>query len=264
MAESNQGQTIAAIERAADVLTLFSEAAQVSLGVTEIAQRLGLSKAVVHRILASFRTRGYVELDDDTRRYHLGPQALSLGLAYLERLDVAHMARGAMEELSRATNETATLSVRLGDRSRVYVDQVTPPRDIKMVVSLGQPFPLHAGGSSKAFLAFLPPEGVDRYLREQPLEALTDLTITDPGALRAELYRVRARGYAVSLGERQVGAGSVAAPIRDRHGAPVAVVSVCGPVERFRDEVEDFAPLLLKATHALSQRMGFRESAPTR
>lgn len=254
---ARHGQTIAAIERAADVLTLFSDPEQASLGVTEIARRLGLSKAVVHRILASFRSRGYIEIDDETRRYQLGPSALTLGLAYLERLDVAHMARGALEELSRATDETATLSLRLGDHSRVYVDQVSPARDIKMVVQLGQPFPLHAGGSGKAFLAFLPPAAVGRYLGAQALEAVTAFTITDEAVLRAELSRVAERGYAVSHGERQVGAGSVAAPIFDRHGEPVAVLSVCGPVERFRDEVDGFAPLLLGTTRALSARMGF-------
>lgn len=255
---ARHGQTIAAIERAADVLTLFSDSRLDSLGVTEIAQRLGLSKAVVHRILASFRSRGYIEIDDATRRYQLGPQALTLGLAYIERLDVAHMARPALEQLSRATAETATLSLRLGDHSRVYVDQVTPARDIKMVVQLGQPFPLHAGGSSKAFLAALPPSELDRYLEHHELTALTPLTVTDADALRTELQQVRAQGYAVSLGERQSGAGSVAAAVRDRHGDPVAVISVCGPVERFEDEVAGFAPLLLEVTTALSGRMGFQ------
>ena len=77
------GQTIAGIERALDALSLFAESETASLGVTEIAQRLGLSKAVVHRILASFRAKGFVELDESTRRYSLGPKILFLGLTYL-------------------------------------------------------------------------------------------------------------------------------------------------------------------------------------
>ena len=160
------GQTIAGIERALDALSLFAESDSPSLGVTEIAQSLGLSKAVVHRILASFRAKGFVELDETTRRYSLGPRILFLGLSYLDRIDIVSVARTAMAELCARTSETATLSLRSGDH-RVYVDQVTPSRDVRMSVALGVPYPLHAGASSKAFLAFLPSRR-DRHLPGRP------------------------------------------------------------------------------------------------
>lgn len=258
MASEPQGQTIVAIERAADVLALFADADEPTLGVTEIANVLGLSKAVVYRILSSFRVKGFVELDEATRRYALGPRALHVGLAYLNRADIRELARPVLERLSRETDETATLSLRTGS-TRVYVDQVTPDRDIKMVVQLGLQVPLHAGGSSKAFLAFLPDDEQEDYLA-RPLEKLTGKTVTSVRALRKELAEIRARGWAMSLGERMDGAGSVAAPILGHDGRPVAVISVCGPVERFRGEVEDVSALLVAATGTLSRQLGWRDS----
>jgi IclR family transcriptional regulator, acetate operon repressor len=250
-------QTITGVERALDVLSLFAGEGVRTLGVTEIAEALGISKAVVHRILSSFRVKGYIEYDEDSRRYRLGSKILTLGLSYLDRLDVQEEARDALRELSRRTGETATLSVRTG-WNRVYVDQVTPPRDIKMVVQLGSSFPLHAGASSKALLAFLPTELQDAYVSRGPLEQLTDLTVVDEQTLRGQLVEIRERGYAVSLGERQAGAGSVAAPIIAHDGTAVAVVSVCGPVERFRDEVDGCAEALLDVTGAVSRTLGYR------
>ena len=173
-------QTIATVERAADVLTLFARADEPTLGVTEIAQALGLSKAAVHRILASLRSRSFVELDEDTRRYSLGPASFELGLSYLARIDVRALAAPELAWLSRETQETATLSVLAGD-GRIYVDQVTPPREIVMSVPLGQRFPLHAGSSSKALLAFLPNSEVEDYLHG-PLRQFTETTRTDPDA----------------------------------------------------------------------------------
>ena len=252
---AGERQTVAAVERAADVLNAFTELDGATAGVTELAQRLGYSKAVVHRILASLRAKGFVDLDETTRRYSLGPAALALGLTYLQQIDVRDAARSVLRELSEQTTETATLSIRRGD-VRMYVDQVTPPREVKMTVQLGHPYPLHAGGSSKAFLAHLPDAEVDRYLSE-PLPALGANTITDPNELRRDLAETRRRGYAASFGERMEGAGSVAAPVFDHENGPVAVISVCGPVERFRDEVADIAPILLKATQELSRRLGW-------
>jgi DNA-binding IclR family transcriptional regulator len=249
-------ETVTAIERAADVLALFADAGS-TLGVTEIAQRLGLSKTVVYRVLASFRAKGFVEFDESTRRYSMGPMVLTLGLAYLDRIDVRALAREAMRRLSDDTSETATLSIRSG-WTRVYIDQVTPPRDIKMVVPLGRPFPLHAGGSSKALLAFLTREEQETYL-EMPLAALTPLTVTDPDELRKQLVTIRQRGYAITMGERQAGAAAVAAPVLGLDGRPVAAMSICGPIERFRTDVGRAAELLLEATHGMSKQLGYSD-----
>ena len=253
------GQTIAGIERALDALALFAETEATSLGVTEIAQSLGLSKAVVHRILASFRAKGFVELDETTRRYSLGPKILFLGLTYLDRVDILSVARVAMSRLSALTEETATLSLRSGD-SRVYVDQVTPNRDVKMSVSLGLPYPLHAGASSKAFLAFLSEDERNAYLGSGSLQKLTGQTQVDAKKLRKELDRIRELGYAQSFGERMEGAGAVAAPVFGRDGEPAGVISVCGPIERFRDEADRAAQLLLEHTRDASARLGYRSA----
>lgn len=226
------------------------------MGVSEIAQRLSLSKAVVHRTLYSLESRSLVEVDKATRRFSLGPGALALGLAYLERFEVIRKsAPEVLRDLSKCTSETATLSIRRGDM-RLYIDQVTPPREVKMTVQLGHEYPLHAGSSSKAFLAHIP-ENEREDVLSKPLKRLTDHTIVDPDQLRKELALIRRQGYSVSLGERQDGAGSVAAPIFEHDGSPVAVISVCGPEKRFRSEIDRFARSLTKVTQRLSRDLGW-------
>lgn len=256
-ADDGGSRTSSGVERALDVLQLFGDPGVVDLGVTEIAERLDLSKAVVHRVLASFRVKGFVVVDAESRRYRLGPRVLDLGLAYLDRLDVHELARGTMRDLCARTGETSTLSVRVGWR-RVYIDQATPARDIKMVVQLGGAYPLHAGASSKAMLASLPDDERQAFFDSQRLDAITDRTITNPDALQQQLTDIRRRGYARSDGERQPGASSVAAPILDRNGGLLAVVSVCGPEERFVGHADDHTASLLAALDSLSSALGYR------
>ena len=259
MSTSTSGRSVATIERAAEVLFLLAKK-QGTIGVTEISKELEISKAVVHRIVTSLCEHDLVSADLVTRRYSLGPGVLRLSAAYLDNLDVHSMALDAMHRLSATTNETATLSVRNGNK-RVFVDQVTPPREVKMTVQLAAAFPLHAGASSKAFLAWLSPEDIDGYLAGSALEALTDATIVSEPELRTELKRIREQGFAVSLGERQAGTCSVAAPVLDQQHRPVAVISVCGPIERFRHEVASSAETLTEATRELSTRLGARPDA---
>lgn len=248
-------RTVSGVERALDVLMFFARADTATLGVSEISRQLGLSKAVVHRILAALRSRQLVDVDQHSRRYRLGPATLALGRAFLERVDIRDLARAPLHRLSRTTNETSTLSIPVNGQ-RIYLDQVTPDREVKMTVQIGQSFPLHAGSSSKALLAFLPAHEISEYLSSAPLPALTDHTVVDASHLSDELRIIRDRGYAVSFGERQAGAGSVAAPVFDHTGRPAAVLSICGPVERIRGRVDEIVSVLLPEVKQLSAQLG--------
>jgi IclR family transcriptional regulator, acetate operon repressor len=241
--------------RVADVLLLFV-GGPASLGVSEIARELGLSKAVVHRILQSLAARQVVELDTATRGYRLGRAAVALGARALRDHDMRSSARPVLRRLRDATGETTTLSELMGD-SRVYLDQFESPQEIKMTVELGMPHALHAGGSGKAILAFLPAD-VREDLLSRPLRRLTGRTVVDPEALRAELDLVRERGYAVSFGERRHGAGSVAAPVFGVDGEAVGSISVCGPVDRFDEAaVAAYVPQVLAAAAEVSRSLGW-------
>ncbi len=249
--------TIKSVLRALDVLSFIGSAETPTVGVTEIANGLGMSKAAVHRVLASLVAKGFAEVDGDRRRYMLGPQLVVLGEVYRDRFDIRTAARPELHALVAATAETATLSIRQGS-NRLYVDQVTPDRDVKMVVQIGRSYPLHAGASSKAFLAFLPEHEIEAYLR-QPLEALTAGTITSPDALLADLRSVRERGYAASSGERDPGARAIAAPVfGGQRSTPLAVISIAGPADRFVPDTDETVALLLSSCERLSQRLGQR------
>lgn len=249
--------TIATVERAVDILLHIADRPGPDFGITELADELSMSKAAVHRVLASLKGRGLIQLDERTRRYSLGVAALRLGLAYLDRIDVRRMGRPALEELSQRTGETATLSVLLGEHQRIYVDQVTPDREVIMSVTMGEPYPLHAGASGRGFLAFLSEETRETYLTEGNLKVLTDRTMVDVDELRRTLEQVRARGFATSSGERKAGAAAVAAPVLSHDGFPVAVVSICGPQERFLAHVDECREELLIASRTLSERFGW-------
>jgi IclR family acetate operon transcriptional repressor len=52
----------------------------------------------------------------------------------------------------------------------------------------------------------------------------------------------------------------VAAPVFGHEGAPLGVISVSGPVERFRAEAQSASQALLAAVHELSRRLGYRDN----
>lgn len=252
MTETTSGTETAA--RVADVLLLFTDGPS-TLGVSHIARELGLSKAVVHRVLRSLAARGLVVVDPGSRRYRLGPSATALGARAFRDSDLRFSAIEHLRGLRDKTGETATLT-QLVPEGRVYLDQVESTHEIKMTVELGRRFPLHAGGTGKCMLAYLPEAAREQAIGHEPA-ALTGDTVTDPEALRAELAEARARGYASSGGERQADAGSVAAPVFGGTGDVIGAISVCGPRYRITDAfVAEVAPLVVEVAARISRRLG--------
>jgi IclR family transcriptional regulator, acetate operon repressor len=246
--------------RVADVLLAYLDGPR-SLGVSAIARELHLSKAVVHRILVTLAQRGLLTPDAGTRGYHLGPAAAALGARALRESDLRAVAMPVLRELQRATGETTTVSG-LVPGGRAYLGQVESQQEIKMTVELGRRFPLHAGSSSSCILAFLPPEEQDAVINGN-LERLTDRTICDPAKLRARLRQIRHAGYARSDGERQQGAGSVAAPVFGVDGTVQGAISVCGPADRVDDAARDrFVPYLTAAAERISRELGWHGGLP--
>lgn len=239
--------------RVADVLLVLGMAS-CPLGVTDIGREVGLSKAVVYRILQSLEHRDLVRFDPRQRAYTLGPAALLLGARALRGRDLRAAALPVLRRLHHATGETTTVSAFTG-AARIYLDQIVSTRELKMMVETGRAFPLHAGSSSKAILAFAADDVRDQVLAS-PLAALTDRTIVDASALRAELDRVRRSHVAVSRGERQHGAGSVASPVFGADGEIVGSISVCGPIQRFdADTLRRYAPLVRLAAEEISDAL---------
>jgi DNA-binding IclR family transcriptional regulator len=253
LTESGAGTEAAA--RVADVLLLFTDG-PATLGVTRIARDLGLSKAVVHRILQSLTARGMTSYEPSSREYRLGPAIAALGARALRESNLRSAALEVLRRLRDETGETATLTSPVPN-GRVYLEQFEGVHEIKMTVELGRRFPLHAGSSGKCMLAFLPAAEQDHML-EGRLDTLTPDTIVDPAALRTELAEIRARGYAVSAGERQRDAASVAAPVFGLSGEVIGAISACGPRYRLTaDFAERIASQVTAAAAQISQRMGW-------
>ena len=117
---------------------------------------------------------------------------------------------------------------------------------------------LYAGSGGKVLLAFGPEELRRRILNKTKLRKMTANTIIDPGDLNKELVRIRAQGYALSAGERNPDAASLAVPIFNHDGKLVAALSLGGPLSRFTPES---CPNLLKtlkdAGDRLSEALGY-------
>jgi DNA-binding IclR family transcriptional regulator len=237
------GTGIQVIARAADILRVLRSAPE-GLSQAEVAERVGLARSTIHRLLNALEDEGLVECGG--RRYRLGPE---IGrMADTARRGQLSSLRPMLEELSQEVNETVDLSVLDGSRA-TFVDQVVAPHRLRAVSAVGESFPLHCSANGKAFLAAMSPPDLARALSGN-LAKLTAHTITEPAALQEELARIRAEGIAYDREEHTEGICAVGTTIRGLTGVAVAV-SVPLPAQRFYGR----EPLLRDALLTWAQRV---------
>ncbi len=245
------------LERTFGILEVFTES-RPEWTTTDIARVQHLPVPTVHRILAALKRLGYVSQHEETRRFRLGVGALSLGERARAVADLRPVAIGPLRRLSDATGETALLTVLTPERDRsVCLERVETPQPLRLSVQPGRQLPMHAGASQKALLAFMPADDIGRIIA-QPLERFCQSTITDPQALRHELKAIRARGWASSYEETNVGVWGIAVPVLSDTDV-VCAVGIAGPsprlsVERVRQDVG----LVHDAAAAIGRPLGLK------
>ncbi len=231
-------------------------------GVTEIADRAGLPKSTVARLLAALVREGAVEQRPDSR-YRLGGRVASLARAVEPTRDLMSIARPRLVELAAATGEAAGLSIPDGDVVH-YVDQVDSRHEVQVRDWTGTRVPMHAVSSGQIFLAAMSDDDLEAFL-SRPLAWFTPQTLDDPTRLRERIARVRADGHAWVSEEFAEGLTSVAAPILGATGAVVAAVHVHGPSYRFPGEdptAVEVTGLVAAAAGAIGATLGTVGGSP--
>lgn len=231
------------------------------LMLRDLAKAAGMSAAKAHRYLVSFQRLQLVVQDAATTRYDLGPAALKLGLASLERLDAVKLARERVARLMEEIGHTLALAV-WGNHGPTIVHWEESPSAVTVNLRLGDVMPLLSSATGRCFAAYAPMEAIAPMLKEEMARAQrqgrTDLPATLP-AVRAVLEEVRQRGVARVMDTLLPGIVGFCAPVFDSDGHMALGMVALGPTGTFDPDWNGAAAAPLVAAAAqLSRDLGHR------
>ncbi len=250
--EAQAADTSGTVARTLAVLTVMAEAGG-SVGVTDVANALGLPMSTSHRLLDLLRGAGFVERDAEQRRYRLGLQFLRVANLVTQNTSFATLCQPALERITGETGETALYCEYLADRHRAaYAAKSDSSHSLRYRITLFEPVPVECGASGLAILAFLPREvraSVCAAPRPSPLtgQRLSSSVLAD------RIETTRRRGFALSNGDKLPESIGIAVPVRLSEERPVGSLTLTIPQSRFvKSKLKAHVALLSEEARLLS------------
>jgi DNA-binding IclR family transcriptional regulator len=233
------------------------------LSLTALSEATGMTPSKCHGYLSSFLRVGLIAQKESGGVYDLGPAALRLGLAALERIDALQEARQAMGQLCDELQETIVLSV-WGNHGPTIVYKQDGPRWSPLSVRVGTVLPV-LSATGMVLLSGSKPEAVEPLIRQELDAAPADdpWKASSVEEIQGLLERVRVKRVVSGRGHIFPGYSGICSPIYDHEGSVCAALMAMGAVPQFdRSEDGANADTLKRAAAGVSERIGWREKDP--
>ena len=245
------------LDRGLELIELLATAEH-GMTISELVAATGLPKSTVHRILATFTNRHYVEKNEETSVYSLGYKFVELASLYLNKIVLKTEAEPIMHTLAQILHATTYLGV-LENNEVMYLQKTEQRNSLRLYTSIGKREPLYCTALGKVLLASLPLKEFEHVAQQLSYEPYTPNSITNYEDLAREVALVRKRGYATDRGERTVDSSCLAVPIYDYTRKVMAAMSVSGHGLLDRCEEVYVYEKMRDAALDLSHHMGYTE-----
>ena len=205
------------------------------IGLAELSKRVGLHNSTTFHLVKTMVSLGYVRQLKDSKRYRIGRPLFALAASALDEIEMMSFATPVLDDLARATGESAHFSVPMGD-AVVVLARTSGPGAFQLSDRVGVVRPAHCTALGKIMLAALQPDQFERFLGRAELKARTPKSITSAEQLRREIAEVRRTGIAIDDGEFDSELRCAALPVRDFSGQVIGAIGISGPVWRLSIE----------------------------
>ncbi|WP_067841383.1 IclR family transcriptional regulator [Amphibacillus sediminis] len=212
-------------------------------GLRELARELDMSHTIVHRLLSTFETRGYLFQNPETQKYELGIKFMELSNVVEENLKLSQWIEPIMKQVAEETGESVVLTL-LDNSEGLFAKIVESNRQVRFAESIGKRSPLYKGASHKVILAFLPEEVQLEIAQQGMLESAEEIVSSD--LFLTKLAEIKRREWAYTSGETIQEVAAISVPLFDYQKQVLGSLSVAGPVYRIEQVNPEQVASILK------------------
>ncbi len=230
------------------------DANHAQMTLSEVAERTGMNRAGARRYLLTLAQLGFIRQDE--RQFRLTAKVMELGYAYLSSVPITTIAQPYLDSIRDTTGESVAVAV-IDGIDVVHIVSANSTRLMSPTLTVGRRFSVVYASAGRVLLSLKPEEERDLILDKVEFAPLTDRSITSRQQLLKELAQVRRQRYALVDQEIEVGARSLAVPVFNKAGQPVAAINVLTSAATISKKqlVNDYLPVLWDAAQEITRSL---------
>lgn len=257
MAKDTQPEAVSSVLKVFTILEALST--QKDIGITELSQRLMMSKSTTYRFLQTMKNLGFVYQEGKTDKYGLTIKLFEVGATALEYNDLISLADREMNKISSETSEALHLGI-IDGTEIVYLHKIDSGYNLRMYSRIGRRNPLYSTAIGKVLLSDLKDENIRELLKDVEFKQHTAKTHKNVDQLLNELTHVRQVHFAQDNEEQEIGIRCLAVPVYNRFGRVIAGLSISLPTVRFEEnDLDSLVARLHVAGKTISENLGFHD-----
>lgn len=255
--DNNPSYFVNSVAKGFEVLRAF-DSNSTEMSLRDLETKTGINKATVRRFALTLVDLGYLRQLPDNK-FKLSPKVLDLGAHYLESLHLPDLALPVLEYIASKVKESTNMAI-LDGPEVVYVLRVNAAeRIIGANLRVGSRLPFYATSLGKSLVAWLPEMERKKIWDSAKIEAFTEKTITTYEEFEAHLATCRSLGYSEGNDELEVGLRSIAMPVFNRKGEPIAAINISTNMMRSSEKqiAENYLPALIDGINKINLQTGY-------
>nr|WP_307774429.1 IclR family transcriptional regulator [uncultured Cetobacterium sp.] len=252
-----EGKTIQSIQRAIDIMNCFNEDIH-ELSLKEISEKVSLSKSTVHGIVSTLLKNSYLEQDEATSNYSLGPAFIEKSFIVNEDVLLKNVGHKYITEISEEFSVTVNLFIYKSEHLNL-IDRVQSSNLYYTISTSVTKIPLNASASGKLALAYSKDINIDKIFDKELIRKYTTSTIIDRETLIEEIYKIREDGYSLERSEVELGIYCISVPIFKVNNEFIGTISIMATREKLMSMLQELAPKMVLMSKKLSYELGARE-----
>lgn len=224
--------TSSTFERGLQIIEAFGPA-NPRMSLADLSNATGLDRAVVRRLVNTLVKKGYATKDG--RLFELTPRILAPGHAFMASNGWGLHLTAQLDELSRALNETVSLSIWSGSHAVTLARSNAAGRHMALIAPQGG-LPIHASAAARVLMSGLPTDEITAILGTIKMASLTPHTLTGADAILHSIEQVQRDGHIIAREELELGLIAVSVPVHGAKGRVVAALNVSTQCSRMSEE----------------------------
>jgi DNA-binding IclR family transcriptional regulator len=250
------GETLGTVQRILEIMRFFAQRGEATL--KDLSSALGLAPSTCHRLLELLSRDGFIAHDPVRRRYRIGTEYFRIAALVQSKHDVCQISRPFLRRAVDACDETCVLTLYSPTEGKIFfAEKVDSSRMLRYQLPMNTPLSVLWGASGRSILAFLEPAEIARIYADEGRAPASGEALPSRTALEREIKRIRELGYAVSHGQKILGAVGISAPVFQVEGKVIGNISITVPESRMmkRDE-KRLGELIRSIAEELSVALG--------